>query len=257
MITIAVTNQKGGVGKTTCCVNLAAELGRLAKRVLVIDADPQGNCSSGLGHDRETSDATLYDILIDGKKAIDVIGETEWEGVSLIPANINLAGAEVELSSAISRESRLKSTLEEIRENFDVVIIDCPPSLGLLTLNALVAADRLLIPIQCEYYALEGVGQLARTIELVKQYLNPELTIDGVVLTMYDSRIRLANDVVNEVKENFREVVFDSIIPRNVTLSEAPGYGKPIGYYQRNCKGAEAYQSLAEEVESRWLREKA
>ncbi|EFC90991.1 Cobyrinic acid ac-diamide synthase [Dethiosulfovibrio peptidovorans DSM 11002] len=255
MITIAVTNQKGGVGKTTCCVNLSAELGRLGHRVLVVDTDPQGNCSSGLGHDRESSPKSLYDILIDGSDIQDVVVETPWEGVSLVPANINLAGAEVELSSAISRESRLKGALSTVEDLYDIAIVDCPPSLGLLTVNALVAAKRLLIPIQCEYYALEGVGQLARTVDLVRQYLNPNLNMDGVVLTMFDSRTRLANDVVTEVREGFGDAAFETLIPRNVTLSEAPSYGKPISYYQENCKGALAYRDLAREVEGRWLKE--
>ncbi len=255
MITIAITNQKGGVAKTTSAVNVAAELGAMGKRVLVIDADPQGNCSSGMGHDRETSQSSLYDILIEGNTAESVIVHTAWDGVSLIPANINLAGAEVELSSAISRESRLKNSLSSISERFDVAIIDCPPSLGLLTINALVASDRVLVPIQCEYYALEGVGQLARTIELVRQYLNPKLDLDGIVMTMFDVRTRLANDVVSEVKQEFGNKVFETIIPRNVSLSEAPSYGRPIRYYQENCKGAIAYRTLAEEVSVRWLKE--
>lgn len=254
MITIAVTNQKGGVAKTTSSVNLAAELGAMGQKILVVDGDPQGNCSSGLGHDREAFPESLYDILIEGKDPRSSIRETPWDGVSLIPANINLAGAEVELSSAISRESRLKNALNTVKELFDVAIIDCPPSLGLLTINALVAADRTLVPIQCEYYALEGVGQLVRTIDLVKQYLNPNLKLDGIVMTMFDSRTRLANDVVAEVRGSFGERVFDAVIPRNVALSEAPSYSKPIRYYQENCKGALAYRELAEEVCRRWLK---
>lgn len=254
MITIAVTNQKGGVAKTTSSVNLAAELGAMGQKILVVDGDPQGNCSSGLGHDREAFPESLYDILIEGKDPRSSIRETPWDGVSLIPANINLAGAEVELSSAISRESRLKNALDTVDELFDVAIIDCPPSLGLLTINALVAADRTLVPIQCEYYALEGVGQLVRTIDLVKQYLNPNLKLDGIVMTMFDSRTRLANDVVAEVRGSFGERVFDAVIPRNVALSEAPSYSKPIRYYQENCKGAIAYRELAEEVCRRWLK---
>lgn len=254
MITIAVTNQKGGVAKTTSSVNLSAELGAMGKRVLVVDSDPQGNCSSGLGHDREGSQLSLYDVLIEGNPAKSVISKTAWEGVSLIPANINLAGAEIELSSAISRESRLKNALALVADDFDVAIIDCPPSLGLLTINALVGADRTLVPIQCEYYALEGVGQLTRTIDLVKQYLNPNLKLDGIVMTMFDGRTRLANDVVNEVRQEFGDRVFETIIPRNVSLSEAPSYGMPIRYYQENCKGAQAYSDLAKEVCSKWLK---
>lgn len=254
MITIAITNQKGGVAKTTTSVNLAAELGAMGQKVLVVDADPQGNCSSGLGQERDGAPESLYDILIDGKEAKSIVRETPWEGVSLIPANINLAGAEVELSSAISRESRLKNALDGIKDRFDVAIIDCPPSLGLLTINALVGANRTIVPIQCEYYALEGVGQLVRTIELVKQYLNPNLKLDGIVMTMFDSRTRLANDVVAEVRESFGDKVFDAVIPRNVALSEAPSYGKPIRYYQENCKGAQAYRDLAEEVSKKWLK---
>lgn len=253
MITIAVTNQKGGVGKTTCCVNLAAELGRRGHSVLVIDGDPQGNCSSGLGYEKSSQSKSLYDILIDDEPAEATVRTTPWQGVSLIPATINLAGAEVELSSAISRESRLKNALRALNDDFDVAIVDCPPSLGLLTVNALVAAHRLLVPIQCEYYALEGVGQLAQTVSLVRQHLNRTLAIDGVVLTMYDSRTRLANDVVAEVKKGFGDAVFQTIIPRNVTLSESPSYGKPVSYYQEDCRGALAYRELSEEVDKRWL----
>ncbi|PIE55491.1 MAG: chromosome partitioning protein ParA [Dethiosulfovibrio peptidovorans] len=253
MITIAVTNQKGGVGKTTCCINLAAELGLQGCSALVIDGDPQGNCSSGLGYEKSSQSKSLYDILIDDEPAENTVIMTPWKGVSLIPATINLAGAEVELSSAISRESRLKNALDPLKNRFDVAIVDCPPSLGLLTINALVAADRLLVPIQCEYYALEGVGQLAQTVNLVRQHLNKTLSIDGVVLTMYDGRTRLANDVVAEVREGFRDAVFQTIIPRNVTLSESPSYGKPVSYYQEACRGALAYRELSEEVSQRWL----
>lgn len=255
MITIAVTNQKGGVGKTTCAVNLSAELGRGGKKVLVIDADPQGNCSSGLGRDKAENPSSLYEVLINGRDMDSVMAATPWEGVSLVPATINLAGAEVELSSAISRETRLKNALTAMKSSFDVAVIDCPPSLGLLTINALVAADRLMVPIQCEYYALEGVGQLVHTVDLIRQYLNPGLSIDGIVLTMFDGRTRLANDVVSEVRQNFGNAVFDSVIPRNVNLSEAPSYGQPIAYYQEGCRGAQAYRDLAREVERRWLKE--
>ena len=252
---IVVSNQKGGVGKTTTCINLAAELGRHGYSVLVVDMDPQANGTSGLGVNASTLERSIYNVLLGDIPIRDAILTTAWENVSLLPSSLDLAGAEIELASAISRESKLKRQLEKL-DGFDVVLIDCPPSLGILTLNALAACDRLLVPIQCEYYALEGVGQLMRTVNLVRDTLNPSLEVSGVLLTLYDSRTRLANEVVAEVRRQFGDVVFDVVAPRNVRLSEAPSYGSPIAYYDSNSTGAKAYESLAREVIQRWLNEK-
>ncbi len=252
MITLAMTNQKGGVGKTTSCVNLASELGNAGYNVLVVDIDPQGNCTSGLGIEASQIENSLYDLLLDDAEISEVVTPTSWKGVSLIPATIDLAGAEVELASAISRETRLSRALER-STGFDMTIIDCPPSLGILTINALVAANKLVIPIQCEYYALEGVGQLTRTVKLLKDFLNPSLCVDGVLLTMYDPRTNLSNEVLEEVRNQFGELVFESVIPRNVKLAEAPSFSTPITYYEPNCSGAKAYKEFAREVAVRWL----
>ena len=252
MLTIVVSNQKGGVGKTTTCINLAAELGRQDYSVLAVDMDPQANCTSGLGVNASTLKKSLYDVLLGNASPEEAILPTAWKGVSLLPSSLDLAGAEIELASTISRETKLKRQLEKVR-GFDVALVDCPPSLGILTLNALTACDRLLVPIQCEYYALEGVGQLVRTVELVRETLNPSLAMSGVLLTLYDSRIRLANEVVEEVRRQFGSVVFDVIVPRNVRLSEAPSYGSPIAYYEAHSTGAQAYEALAKEVADRWL----
>jgi chromosome partitioning protein len=252
VLSIAVTNQKGGVGKTTTCINLAAELGRLGYSVLAVDMDPQGNCSSGLGIEADAVNVSLYDVLLGGASIQEALVATPWEGVSLLPATIDLAGAEVELASIISRETCLRRHMAKL-DHYDVAIIDCPPSLGLLTINALVAAQKLIVPIQCEYYALEGVGQLARTIGLVRDCLNPDLSIDGVLLTMFDSRTRLAHDVVEEVRRQFGEIVFSTVIPRNVKLSEAPSYAKPITYYEPASTGAQSYTLFSREVATRWL----
>jgi len=252
LITLAITNQKGGVGKTTSCINLAAELGSMGYSVLVVDVDPQGNCTSGLGIDATSLDVTLYDLLLDGAQSDEVVTRTQWEGVSILPANIDLAGAEVELAGAISRETRLHRGLSRL-PNYDIAIIDCPPSLGILTINALVAADKLLIPIQCEYYALEGVGQLTRTVTLLKNYLNPGLQVNGVLLTMYDSRTRLSSEVADEVRNQFKGQVFNTIIPRNIRLAEAPSFAMPIGYYDPQSTGARAYREFAREVAEKWL----
>lgn len=253
MLILTVSNQKGGVGKTTTCVNLAAELDRLGYSVLAVDIDPQANCTSGLGISPEDFELSLYDVLLGEAEAKDAVLPTKWEGVSLLPATIDLAGAEIELASVISRETRLRRHLRSL-DSFDVAIVDCPPSLGMLTINALVASDKLIIPIQCEYYALEGVGQLSKTVGLVRDNLNPELTISGVLLTMYDSRTRLSNEVADEVRRQFGNVAFSSVIPRNVRLSEAPSHAAPIGYYDPSSTGAQAYGDLAREVSGLWLK---
>ena len=247
---IAVANQKGGGGKTTTSVNLAACLAAKQQKVLLVDCDPQGNASSGYGIEKSALDQTIYQVLIDNVAVKTVIQPTEFK-VDVLPANIELAGAEVELVAAISRETRLKRALDTVKAVYDYIIIDCPPSLGLLTLNSLAAADSVLMPIQCEFYALEGVSQLMNTIELVRNNLNPSLEIEGVVMTMYDSRTKLAEQVVAEVRENFGDVVYKTMIPRTVRLSEAPSYGQPIIYYDKRSKGADVYRNLAEEVIAR------
>ncbi|HOI81610.1 MAG: AAA family ATPase [Thermovirgaceae bacterium] len=250
--TVAVANQKGGVGKTTCCVNLAAELGRQGKKVLVLDIDPQGNSTSGLGVDVANIKNSMYHVILDEVSPTNAIIQSSWEGVWVLPATLDLAGSEVELAGVMSRETRLARHMNAMKD-FDIGFIDCPPSLGLLTVNALVASDSLMVPIQCEYYALEGVGQLMRTVSLVQRYLNENLKLDGVVLTMFDTRTNLSREVADEVKNQFKEAVFETIIPRNVRLSEAPSYGKPICYYDQGSAGAAAFRNLAEEVQDRWL----
>lgn len=245
---IAIANQKGGVAKTTTAVNLAACIATLGKRVLLIDIDPQGNASSGLGVDKKSLTYCIYDVLINGLPIESVICKGEIEGLEVAPATIQLAGAEIELVTAISRETKLKKAVHELKDKYDYIFIDCPPSLGLLTINALTAAGSVIIPIQCEYYALEGLGQLINTIELIRKHLNSGLEVEGVVLTMFDARTNLSIQVVDEVKSYFKNKVYRTIIPRNVRLSEAPSHGKPIILYDPKSKGAEVYQELAKEV---------
>ena len=246
--TVAIANQKGGVGKTTTAVNLSACLAEAGKKVLLIDSDPQGNTTSGLGVNKNELENSIYDVIINEVPAEEVVLPTMIDTLSLIPANIDLAGAEVELVSKMAREQKLKNGLKDIRDNYDYIVIDCPPSLGLLTLNALNAADTLLVPIQCEYFALEGLSQLMNTVKLVRKSLNPDLDVEGVVLTMYDSRTNLSAEVVGEVKKFFKNKVYETIIPRSVRLGEAPSFGLPITHYARNSAGAVAYESLAKEM---------
>lgn len=245
---ISIVNQKGGVGKSTTAVNLGACLAELGKEVLIIDIDPQGNATSGLGINKQAISQCIYHVVVGNSALEDVIKPTGVEHLHIAPAKIDLAGAEVELVSMISREYRLKNALQPVQQKFDYILIDAPPSLGLLTLNALAASDYALIPIQCEYYALEGVGQLMGTISLVRTHLNDHLDIKGVLMTMYDSRTNLSEQVVAEVRKHFGDVVFDTIIPRNVRLSEAPSFGMSIIQYDDKSRGAEAYRSLAREV---------
>lgn len=245
---IAIANQKGGVAKTTTAVNLSACIAASGKKVLMIDIDPQGNATSGIGVNKDQVEHCIYDVLINNVPIEGLVMAGEIEGLDIVPATIQLAGAEIELVSAISREVKLKKALEPVKEKYDYIIIDCPPSLGLLTLNALTAADSLIIPIQCEYYALEGLGQLMNTYDLVRKHLNQGLKIEGVLLTMFDARTNLSIQVVDEVKSHFKNKVYSTIIPRNVRLSEAPSHGKPIISYDPRSRGAEVYQDLAKEV---------
>jgi chromosome partitioning protein len=247
---IAIANQKGGVGKTTTSVNLGACLAYIGKKVLVVDIDPQGNATSGVGIEKADVEQCIYDVLVDDVEASKVIMATSVENLYAIPATIQLAGAEIELVPTISREVRLKRALEEIKEEYDYIIIDCPPSLGLLTLNSLTASDAVIIPVQCEYYALEGLSQLLNTVRLVQKHLNHELKIEGVLLTMLDARTNLGLQVIEEVKKYFQDKVYKTIIPRNIRLSEAPSHGEPIITYDPKSRGAEVYIDLAKEVVS-------
>jgi chromosome partitioning protein len=248
---VAIVNQKGGVGKSTTAVNLGACLALNGLKVLIIDLDPQANASSGLGLKHQPGASCIYDVLVNESPLIDVVRETQIKNLYLIPASIDLAGAELELVSQFSREARLKQALSSAESAYDYIIIDCPPSLGLLTVNALTAASEIIIPIQCEYYALEGLSQLLETIKRVKAHLNSGLKVAGVLMTMYDSRTRLSELISQEVKNFFKDVVYKTVIPRNVRLSEAPSFGQPIILYDSTSKGAQAYQDLAKEVIAR------
>jgi len=248
MKVICIFNQKGGVGKTTTTINLCANLAIKGHKVLIIDIDPQGNTTSGLGIDKNVLENSIYDVLTSETKISDVIIQTEIiENLYLLPSTKELSGAEVELISFANREGILKNKLSEVSSDFDYIFIDCPPSLGILTVNALIASNSVLIPIQCEFYALEGVGQLYNTIQLVKKSLNKNIQIEGVLMTMYDRRNNLCNEVVNEVKKHFNKKVFNTMIPRNIRLAEAPSFGLPISLYDDKCKGAEAYDKFTEE----------
>lgn len=244
---ISICNQKGGTGKTTTTVNLSAALAAAGKRVLIVDVDPQGNATSGIGINKNEINLSVYEILLNRNNPSEVIVQTGIPNLDILPCNINLTGAEIELVGAISRENRLKKALAGLKENYDFILIDSPPSLGLLTLNALVACDSIIIPIQCEFYALEGVTQLLKTINLIRDGLNPALTIEGVLLTMADFRTNLTTEVMKEIKGFFKEKVYEAVIPRNIKLSEAPSFGKPISLYDPTSIGAKKYAELAEE----------
>lgn len=248
---ISVANQKGGVGKTTTTVNLGACLASLGKRVLLVDMDAQGNATSGVGIRKPDVTQDIYNVLVNELPIAEATLVTEHENLSIVPATLQLAGAEIELTSMMARESRLKGSLAEVNDQYDYILIDCPPSLGHLTINSFTASDSILIPVQCEYYALEGLSQLLNTVRLVQKHFNPELEIEGVLLTMYDARTNLGNEVVEEVRKYFREKVYETIIPRNIRLSEAPSHGMPIIDYDPRSRGAEVYQALAKEVVNR------
>ena len=248
---VAIANQKGGVGKTTTSINLSACLAEKGKKVLAIDLDPQGNMTSGLGVDKDEVDNTVYELILDECSIRESITETVVDGLSIIPSNVHLAGAEIELLGINEKEYILKSSVDYIKDDYDFIIIDCPPSLNMLTVNAMTTADTILVPIQCEYYALEGLSQLIHTINLVQERLNPNLQIEGVVFTMYDVRTNLSNQVVDTVKENLDANIYKTMIPRNIRLAEAPSYGIPINMYDSRSAGAESYRSLADEIISR------
>ena len=245
---IAIANQKGGVGKSTTAINLSSCLGAMGQKVLTIDLDPQGNTTSGLGVEKDAAENTVYELLLGECEVEECLQKLEFEGVSLIPSNVNLAGAEIELIGIEDKEYILQKKISKIRDQFDFIIIDCPPSLNMLTINAMTTANTVLVPIQCEYYALEGLSQLMHTIELVQERLNPDLEMEGVVFTMYDARTNLSLQVVENVKNNLNQTIYKTIIPRNVRLAEAPSHGLPSNYYDARSTGAESYQLLAEEV---------
>ena len=248
---IAIANQKGGVGKTTTAVNLAACLGATGKRTLLVDVDPQGNATSGVAVDKRQLTKSTYNILVDGVNAEECLFSTQYENLHIVPSSLNLAAAELEIAEKPHRESILKNSLRPIKFNYDYIIVDCPPSLGLITANALTIADTILVPIQCEYYALEGLSQLMSTVRRVKRQYNSSLELEGVLLTMYDGRLNLTQQVVEEVKKFFPRKVFKTVIPRGVRLSEAPSFGMPVIYYDKSCKGALAYTELAKEIVSK------
>ena len=245
---ISIVNQKGGVGKTTTSINLTAALGLEGKKILLIDLDPQGNSTSGMGISKKEIKNSIYDVLINKTEAEDVIIKTKFKNIDFIPSNVELAGAEVEMISIKNRTFLLKQAVEKVKENYDLILIDCPPSLGILTLNALTASTSVIIPLQCEYFALEGLSQLILTMRQVREHYNKELKISGVLLTMYDGRLKLTMQVVGEIKKFFSKNIYKTVIPKNVKLSEAPSYGEPISYYDKTSKGCLAYESLAKEV---------
>ena len=244
---ISIVNQKGGVGKTTSAVNLAAGLGIEGKKILLIDIDPQGNTTSGYGIDRRSVKASSYDLLVGDKTINDTAVQTKFKNVTVVPSNMDLAGAEIELADLENRNEKLKQKLLPVRGDYDFILIDCPPSLGLITINALTASDSVMVPIQCEYYALEGLSQLISSVRQVKRIYNANLEVEGILLTMYDGRLNLTQQVVGEIKKYFKDKLYSTVIPRAVRLSEAPSYGEPIQYYDKNSKGAKAYNSLAKE----------